>query len=214
MIYVHHITLSCHLTGRHTGLVNMTKSIHSHMLNKGHTHMIQITSPYKVAPLCSREIDNDTSFTGGIPVLDQNKVFTSTSITYSGPPSFMAICTQNVSNMIKVEMGAKAAPPTIFASTTDAPYRMMTYTGVVHRHLSEYGMDAIFYFPTHDGTLVNIIEGHSHFTREKVSKQSLELYKNKDDATKNLPLERYDMYDLQNLQFSAAFILASISPAL
>ena len=173
-----------------------------------------LTSPYKVAPLRGGQIDNDTSFTGGIPVLDQNKVFNSTSTTCSGPPSFMAIRTQNVSNMIKVEMGAKAAPPTIFASATDASYGLMTYTGVVHRHLSEYGMDAIFYFPTHDGTLVNIIEGHSQFTREEVSKQSLELYKNKDDATKNLPLERYDMYDLQNLRFSAAFILASISPAL
>ena len=42
MIYVYHITLSCHCTGRHTGLVSMTKAIHSHMLNKGHTHMIQI----------------------------------------------------------------------------------------------------------------------------------------------------------------------------
>ena len=43
MIHVNHITLSCHLTGRHTGSFSMTKAIHPRMLNKGHTHMIQIT---------------------------------------------------------------------------------------------------------------------------------------------------------------------------
>ena len=142
-----------------------------------------MTSPYKVAPLRGGQIDKDTSFTGGIPVLDQNKVFNSTTTTLSGPPSFMAIRTHNVSNMMKVEMGAKTAPPTIFTSATDASYRLMTYTGVVHRHFTEFGMDAIFYFPTHDGTLVSILEGHSQFTREEVSKQSAQLYKNRDDNT-------------------------------
>ena len=173
-----------------------------------------LTSPYKVAPLRGGQINNDTSFTGGIPVLDGNKVFSSTTTTSSGPPSFMSIRTHDVSNMMKVELGAKKAPSIIFTSATDASYGLMTYTGVVHRHFIEYGMDAIFYFTTHDGSLVSILEGHSQFTREEVSKQSAELYKNRDNTSKTLPLEKYDMYDIQNLRFSAAFILASISPAL
>ena len=104
--------------------------------------------------------------------------------------------------MMKVEMGAKAAPSTIFTSATDPAYGLMTFTGVVYCHFTEYGMDAIFYFPTHDGTLVNILQGHSQFTREEISKQSLELYNNRDDTTKTLPLERYDMYDLQRIEDS------------
>jgi hypothetical protein len=60
--------------------------------------------------------------------------------------------------MMKVEMGAKTAPPTIFVSATDASYRLMTYTGIIHQHFNNYGMDAILYFPTHDGTLVNILD--------------------------------------------------------
>ena len=75
--------------------------------------------PYKVAPLCRGQINNDTSFTGGIPVLDSNKTFTSTTTTSTGPPSFMAIQTQNISNMMKIESGAKKAPSTIFSSTMD-----------------------------------------------------------------------------------------------
>ena len=47
MMYVYHITLERHLMGRYTGLVSMTKAIHTCILNKGHTHMIQI-SPLKV----------------------------------------------------------------------------------------------------------------------------------------------------------------------
>jgi Zinc knuckle len=170
--------------------------------------------PYKVTPLRGGQINNDTSFTGGIPVLDSNKIFTSTTTTSTGPPSFMAIRTQNISNMMKIESGAKQAPSTIFSSATDAAYGLMTYVGLVHRHLIEYGMDTIFYFTTQDGNLVNIIDGHSQFTKDEVSKQVMELYDNRDNTFKNLPLERYDMYDLQNLHFSAAFILASISPVL
>ena len=172
------------------------------------------TNPYKVAPLRGGQIDNDVSFTGGVPVLDKDKVFSSTTTTSTGPPSFMAIRTQNVSNMMKVESGAKQPPSTIFASANDAAFGLMTYIGLVHRHFIEYGMDTVFYFQTSDGTLVNILDGHSQFTKEEVHKQSSDLFKNRDDATKTLPLERYDMYDLQNLRFSAAFILGSISPAL
>ena len=84
-----------------------------------------LTNPYKVAPLWGGQIDNDTSFTGGIPVLDQTQVFSSTPTIHREPPSFMAICTQNVSNMTKVEMGAKKAPNTIFSGATDASYRLM-----------------------------------------------------------------------------------------
>ena len=177
------------------------------------------TNPYQVAPLRGGQIkggqpNQDTSFTGGIPVLDSNKVFTSTTTSSNGPPSYMAIRTSNVSNMIKIESGAKQAPTAIFTSATDASYGLMTYIGLVHRHFIEYGMDALFYFTTHDGTLVNILQGHSQFTKDDVSKQSTELYKNRNDTLLTLPLERYDMYDLQNLRFSAAFILNSISPAL
>ena len=45
--------------------------------------------------------------------------------------------------MIKVEMGTKAAPSTIFASTTDPSYGLLTYTGAVNCHFTLYGMDAI-----------------------------------------------------------------------
>jgi hypothetical protein len=172
------------------------------------------TNPYKVTPLRGGQIDNDVSFTGGIPVLDQNKVFSFTTTTSTGPPSIMAICTQNVSNMMKVKMGAKQAPSSIFTSATDPIYGLMTYIGLIHCHFTEYGMDAIFYFTMHDETLVSILKGHSQFTREEVNRQSTALYKNRDDTSKTLPLEKYDVYDLQNLQYSAAFILASISPAL
>ena len=62
MMYVYHITLTHHLMGRYTGSVSMTKAIHSHMLNKGHTHMIQIRTMqprqnYKI----SHSIDNRTT---------------------------------------------------------------------------------------------------------------------------------------------------------
>jgi hypothetical protein len=100
---------------------------------------------------------------------------------------------------MKVEMGTKTAPSTIFASATNASYGLMTYTGVVHCHITKCGMDTIFYFPTHDGTLVNILEGYSQFTREEVSKQSADLYKNHNNTSKTLPLEKYDMHDLKNL---------------
>ena len=111
----------------------------------------------------------------------------------------MAIQTSNVSNMMKVETGAKAAPSTIFNSTTNPAFGLMTFTGVVHCHFTKHGMDTIFYFPTHNGTLVNIHKGHLKFTREEMSKQSLNLFNNRDDTSKTLPLERYDMYDLQKL---------------
>ena len=172
------------------------------------------TSSYKVAPLNGGQIDNDTSFTGGIPVLDEKEVFTCTTTTPSGPPSFMAIWTSNVLTMMKVEMGAKAAPSSIFTSATNPAYGLMTFTVVVHCHFTKYGMDTIFYFPTHNGTLVSILEDYLQFTREEISKQSLNLFNNRDDTSKTLPLEWYDMYDLQNLWFSAAYILASILPAL
>lgn len=153
-------------------------------------------------------------FTGGSPLLDSNKIFSSTTTTSFGPPSYMAIRSDDISTMMKIETGAKMTPSTLFESASDATYGLMTYIGFVHRHFQEYGMDAIFYFPTGDGTLVSIIEGHSQFAREEIHRQSTMLYKHHDDLSKTLPLERYDMYDVQNLRFSAAFILASISPAL
>ena len=116
--------------------------------------------------------------------------------------------------MIKIKSGAKQAPTAIFTSATDASYGLMTYIGLVHCHFIKYGMDALFYFTTHNGTLVSILQEHSQFTKDDVSKQSTELYKNCNDTSLTLPLEHYDMYDLQNLRFSAAFILNSISPAL
>ena len=65
-----------------------------------------------------------------------------------------------------------------------------------------------------EGRPVNIIDGHSQFTKDEVSKQVMELYDKQDNTSKTLPLECYDMYDLQNIHFSATFILASISPVL
>ena len=147
--------------------------------------MSSSSSSYKVAPLGGVQIDNDTSFTGGIPVLDVNKVFTSTTTSLSGPQSFIAIWTNNVSSMMKVEMGAKTAPSTIFTSASNPAYELMTFTGMVHCHFTKYGMDAIFYFPTHDGTLVSILKGHSQFTREEISKQSLEFFNNCNVTIKN-----------------------------
>ena len=46
--------------------------------------------------------------------------------------------------MMKVEAGAKAAPSTLFEAATDPVLGLSTYTGQVHRHLIEYGMDSIF----------------------------------------------------------------------
>jgi hypothetical protein len=54
------------------------------------------TDPYSVTPLCRSQINNDTSFTGGISVLDSNKTFTSKTTAANGLPSFMAI--QNSEN--------------------------------------------------------------------------------------------------------------------
>ena len=116
--------------------------------------------------------------------------------------------------MMKVESGAKQAPSILFESATDAHHGLMTYIGLVHRHFVEYGMDALFYFVTPVGSWVSILDGHSQFTREEVYKQAMALFAAKDDASKSLPSERYDVFDVQNLRFSAAFILASISPAL
>ena len=49
------------------------------------------TDPYGVTPLCRDQINNDTSFTGGISVLDSNKTFTSTTTAANDLPFFMAI---------------------------------------------------------------------------------------------------------------------------
>ena len=126
----------------------------------------------------------------------------------------MAICTQHVSNMMKVESGATQPSSPIFASATDAAFGLMTYTGLVHSHFIKDGMDMVFYFQTSDGTLMNILDGNSQFTKEEVHKQSLDLFKNQDDESKTLTLQKYNMYNLQNLWFSAAFILGPISLAL
>lgn len=90
----------------------------------------------------------------------------------------------------------------------------MAYNDLIHCHFTKYGLALIFYFTTHDGTLVRILEDHSQFTREEVSKQSTELYQNQDNTSKTLPLEKSDMHNFQNPWFFAAFILPSISPVL
>ena len=66
---------------------------------------------------------------------------------------------------MKIEIGAKQAPSVILTSATDAVYNLMTYIGLVHCHLTKYGMDAVFYFATHNGTLVNILEGLYQFDK-------------------------------------------------
>ena len=141
-------------------------------------------------------------------------VFSLTTTTPSGPTSFMAICTWNISNMRKVEMGAKKDWCSIFTSAASTSYRLMTYIGLIHHHITEYGMNTMFYFHTHDGTLVSILKGHSQFIREEFGKQSAEQYKIHDDTDKTSPLKRYIMYNLQNIRSNSVFVLASILPAL
>jgi hypothetical protein len=116
--------------------------------------------------------------------------------------------------MMKVEMGAKAAPSTLFEVATDPLHGLTSYSGLAHRHFVEYGMDSVFYFTNPDGNWVNILNSHSQFSREEVSRQTAVLIANQHDSSLLLPSARYDMYDMQNLRFSAAFILASITPHL
>jgi Zinc knuckle len=167
-------------------------------------------NPYSVAPLRGGQI-NGNSFTGGAPLLDASKNFTSTTTTIPGPPSFMAIRTSNVSNMMKIEQRAKEAPTILFETATDSTHGLSNFTGQVHRHFIEYGMDSVFYFKTSDNVWVNILDGHTQFSREEISYQSEILFKNSANLNYSAPHERYDMYDLQNLRFSASYILSSIS---
>lgn len=73
-------------------------------------------------------------------------------------------------------------------------------------------MDAIFSFTPQDSYLVNILNGHSKFTKNKVHKQLVELYNTCDNTSKTLLLKHYDVYSLQVVCFSTAYILVSISP--
>ena len=131
-----------------------------------------LTNPYLVAPLQGRQIkggqpNQDTSFTGGIPVLDSNKVFTSTTTSSNGLPSYMANWTSNVSNMNKIKSGAKQAPTAIFTSSTDSSYGLMTYIGLVHCHFIEYGMDALLYFTLQKLSTYTIVGWYTPKIRNK-----------------------------------------------
>ena len=90
----------------------------------------------------------------------------------------------------------------------------MTYIGLVHFHFVEYGMDAFFYFVTPDGSWASILDRHFQFICEDSHTQTMALLVAKDDCTESLCSDRYNVFDVQNLWFSAAFILASISLAL
>jgi hypothetical protein len=71
----------------------------------------------------------------------------------------------------------------------------MTNVGLVHCHFIKYGIDTISTLQQ-NGNLVNIVDEHSHFTKDEVCKQDMELYGNCDNTSKTLPLVHYSMNDL------------------
>ena len=111
----------------------------------------------------------------------------------------MAIRSSHVSNMMKVESGAKQVPSILFASATDAHHGLMTYIGLVHFHFVEYGMDAFFYFVTPDGSWASILDRHFQFICEDSHTQTMALLVAKDDCTESLCSDRYNVFDVQNL---------------
>ena len=62
------------------------------------------------------EIKSDTSASDCIPALNRNKAFSLTAITTYCLSLFIAMCTHNVSNMMKVYLDPKQAQLTIFTS--------------------------------------------------------------------------------------------------
>jgi hypothetical protein len=87
----------------------------------------------------------------------------------------MVICTQNDSTIEKLELGDKHDTSAILAIVSSTSSHLMTNMSLVPWHFTEYRMDAIFYFSTHDSTIERFINSQSQFTKEAGSKQSEEL---------------------------------------
>ena len=94
----------------------------------------------------------------------------------------------------------------------------MSFVAQVDRHFVEHGLDALFYFLSPEGKWVNIVLAHPQVSREEVQTQFETLETAYLDigqhATLQLPSERFDAYDLQNSNWSASYILSSISVSL
>ena len=176
-----------------------------------------VFDPYSVAPLCGGQ-SNAIAFTGGSPVIDLGGSFTSTSITFAGPPSYSALRTSKLTDMMKIEGLAKKAPDVLFNDANDATFGIMTYVAQTSRHFVKHGLDRIFYFLSPEGKYVDIVLYHPQVSRDDVQGQynRLEIgyYDTASHAINTLPSSRYDMYDKQNSLWSASYILASVSPTL
>jgi hypothetical protein len=172
-----------------------------------------VIDPYSVAPLRGGRV-NAVSFTGGVPVLDATNTFVSTSTSASGPPSYSALRTSKVTDMMKVESSAKRAPDTVFTDPNDATFGLMAFVAQVSRHFVEHGLDALFYFLSPEAKWINIILAHPQVSREDVQSQYAAMELASTDVSLTLPSQRFDMYDLQNSLWSAAYILSSISVSL
>ena len=120
--------------------------------------------------------------------------------------------------MMRIEQAAKRVPETLFADPNDATFGLMSYVAQVHRHFVEHGLDGLFYYLSPESKWINIVLTHPQVAREDVQSQyaALELaYLNPSSHSTLLrPDQRYDMYDLQNSTWSAAYILSSISTTL
>jgi hypothetical protein len=172
-----------------------------------------VIDPYSVAPLRGGQV-NAVSFTGGVPVLNATNVFESTSTSVTGPPSYSALRTAKVTDMMKVEQSAKKAPDTIFTDPNDATFGLMSFVAQVNRHFVEHGLDALFYFLSPEAKWINIILAHPQVSREDVQSQYAAMELASTDVSLTLPSQRFDMYDLQNSLWSASYILSSISVSL
>lgn len=76
------------------------------------------------------QIDNDISFTDGIPVLSQNKDYSSRATASTVLPLCMVICTQKVLNIVHIELGAKQTSSTISTNATHTVYGLITSIGL------------------------------------------------------------------------------------
>jgi len=155
-----------------------------------------VFDPYSVAPLRGGQ-SNAIAFTGGSPVIDSGGSFTSTSITSTGPPSYSALRTSKLTDMMKIEGSAKKAPDVLFNDANDATFGIMTYVAQTSRHFVEHGLDGIFYFLSPEGKYVDIVLYHPQVSRDDVQGQynRLEIgyYDTALHAINTLPSSRYDI---------------------
>lgn len=176
-----------------------------------------MADPFTVMPLRGGQT-NAISFTGGVPVAVGANLFVSTSTAISGPPSYAALRTSRLTDMLRIEAAAKRVPDVLFSDPGDATFGLMSFVAQVDRHFVEHGLDALFYFLSPEGKWINIVLAHPQVSRASVQSQFETLEAAFKDATQHatllLPSERFDAYDLQNSNWSASYILGSISVAL